>query len=376
MPTPPRRRRSPRAVVPALTARPARTTAARRLAAKAAKAPRGARASKATRLRASSAAELVAYAQSVLEAEANAILSVRTRLGASFADAVQLLLECTGHVVVTGIGKPGFIAQKLSATLASTGIPSIYLHPAEAGHGDLGRVSPGDVVLALSNSGTTEELIRLMPALRRIGARVIALTGDARSPLGRAADVVLEYGHIDEACPMGLVPTASSAALHAVGDALAMTLVKERQFTTDEYALFHPGGKLGRSVMRVLDVMRAGPANPVVRDQAPLSEVVLVMTETPGRPGAANVVDKQGRLVGIFTDGDLRRLLERGECSLATPVRDVMGKHPRVVGPEELVLAAAAQMREARVDQLPVVDADGRPVGLLDVQDLLAARYV
>lgn len=316
------------------------------------------------------------YASTVLEAEAQAILGLKDRIGTSFAAALELILSCSGQVVVTGIGKPGFLAQKLSAVLASTGTPSLFLHPAEAQHGDLGRVSRRDVVLALSNSGATEEIVRLLPALRRIGAKVIAMTGNPASPLARAADVVLDIGLIDEACPMGLVPTASSAALHALGDALAMTLVKIRQFTTEEYARLHPGGKLGRSVMRVFEVMRSGDANPIVRDTAPLSEAVVVMTNTPGRPGAANVIDKSGKLVGIFTDGDLRRLVERGETNFQAKVRDVMGAHPRCVSPEELVLTAAAQMREARVDQLPVVDADGKPVGLLDVQDLLAARFV
>jgi arabinose-5-phosphate isomerase len=318
--------------------------------------------------------DAVAYGRSVLEAEARAILDVAGRLGQSFERAIELMLACDGHVVVTGIGKPGFIAQKLSATLASTGIPSFYLHPAEAMHGDLGRVSRGDVVLALSNSGATEELVRLLPALKRIGATLIAITGDDRSPLARGADLTLDIGAIAEACPLGLVPTASSAALHAVGDALAMTLLQSRQFTSDEYAVLHPGGKLGKSVMRVFEVMRSGEANPVAAESARLSEVIAVMTQTPGRPGAASLVDAEGKLVGIFTDGDLRRLVERNEVRFDRPAREVMCKKPRCVSPEELVLAAATQMREARVDQLPVVDAEGRPVGLLDVQDLLAAR--
>ncbi len=322
------------------------------------------------------AAASLAFARSVLEVEGNAILSLRGRLGGSFVEAIELMLACRGDVVTTGIGKPGFIAQKLSATLASTGVSSIYLHPAEAGHGDLGRVSAGDVVLALSNSGTTEEIVRLLGPLRRIGAKLIALTGDVRSPLARAADVVLDIGHIDEACPMGLVPTASSAAMHALSDALAMALLERRQFTTEEYAVFHPGGKLGRSVMRVFEVMRSGEANPRVRETAKLSEVVVTMTNTPGRPGAANVIDKHGRLTGLFTDGDLRRLVERGKLDFDVPVKDVMTKRPRFVGPEALVMSAAALMREAKVDQLPVLDAEGKPVGLLDVQDLLAARFV
>jgi len=331
---------------------------------------------KTKRLRGPTADRLLRYARGVLEAEARAIGSLSGRLGRPFLDALELLLACPGCVVVTGIGKPGFIAQKLSATLASTGVRSLYLHPAEAVHGDLGRVSRDDVVLALSNSGTTEEILRLLPSLRRIGAKVVAITGRADSALARGADVVLDIGQIDEACPMGLVPTASSAALHAVGDALAMTLLEHRQFTHDDYALYHPGGKLGRSVMRVFEVMRKGDANPVVRDTAPLSKAVAVMTQTAGRPGAANIVDKSGRLVGIFTDGDLRRLVEQGRTDFEVPMSEVMGRHPRFVGPEELVLTAAARMREAKVDQLPVVDAEGRPVGLLDVQDLLAARFV
>lgn len=316
------------------------------------------------------------YARSVLTAEGDAILGLRERLGPPFLRALKLMLACRGHVVVTGMGKPGFIAQKLSATLASTGVPSLYLHPADAVHGDLGRVSKGDVVLALSNSGATEELLRLLPALRRIGAKIIAITGAPQSALARGADVVLDIGEIDEACPMGLVPTASSAALHAIGDALAMTLLKVRQFTSSEYALFHPGGKLGRSVMRVFEVMRSGDANPVVRESARLFEAIVVMTNTPGRPGATNVIDGAGRLVGIFTDGDLRRLVEQGRINFDVPLRDVMCRHPRVIAPEELMLTAAAQMRELKVDQLPVVDADGAAVGLLDVQDLLAARLI
>lgn len=318
----------------------------------------------------------LAYGRSVLEHEARAIQSVTQRLDAQFLRALDVLRSCNGAIVVTGIGKPGFIAQKLSATLASTGVRSFYLHPAEAVHGDLGRISRDDVVIALSNSGATEELLRLLPALRRIGAKVIALTGDPASALARGSDIVLDIGRIDEACPMGLVPTASSAALHALGDALAMTLSKVRQFTPSEYAVFHPGGKLGRSVMRVYELMRSGDANPVVRDTAKLSEAIAVMTRTAGRPGATLVVDKHGKMAGIFTDGDLRRLVEKGSQRFDVPVREVMCKRPRFVSPEVLVLEAATIMREAKVDQLPVLDAEGRPVGLLDVQDLLAARFV
>ncbi|WP_225411103.1 KpsF/GutQ family sugar-phosphate isomerase [Stigmatella hybrida] len=319
---------------------------------------------------------LLSYAREVLEAEARAIQGLTGRLGTPFLRAVSLLRACQGQAVVTGMGKAGLIGQKLSATLASTGIRSFFLHPAEAVHGDLGRVGRSDVILALSNSGATEELLRLLPSFRRMEIPVIALTGEADSPLARGADLVLDLGRLEEACPMGLVPTTSTAALHALGDALVMTLMRSRSFTTEQYAHLHPGGKIGRSVQRVADVMRTGPNNPVVKESARLSDAVGVMTQTPGRPGATSVVDRHGKLVGIFTDGDLRRLVEQGRTDFTVLMRDVMGRRPRCVSPETLVLTAAAQMRESRVDQLPVVDAEGRAVGLLDVQDLLAARFL
>lgn len=316
------------------------------------------------------------YARGVLEAEARAILGLRERLGEPFLRALELLRTCAGQVVVTGMGKAGLIGQKLSAVLASTGVRSVYLHPAEAFHGDLGRVAPGDVVLALSNSGTTEELVQLLPSFRRLGTPVVALTGDGQSPLARGADLVLDIGRIEEACPLGLVPTASTAALHALGDALAMALLRERSFGTEDYARLHPGGKLGRAVLRVHELMRTGTRNPLVRDTDRLSQAVVTMTNTPGKPGATSVVDAHGRLVGIFTDGDLRRLVEQGWRDFDAPVRAVMGHQPRCVQPQLLVLEAARLMSEAQVDQLPVVDDAGRCVGLLDVQDLLAARLI
>jgi arabinose-5-phosphate isomerase len=317
-----------------------------------------------------------AWAQQVLATEAKAISSLADRLDDAFFTALDLLEHTRGRIIVTGIGKPGFIAQKLSATLASTGLSSFYLHPAEAAHGDLGRVCPDDVVVALSNSGATEELVRLLVPLKRLKVKLLVITGDPSSALARAAQVVIDIGELDEACPMGLVPTASSAALHAITDALAMTLAWRRELTAAQYALYHPGGKLGRSVLTVQELMRTGAANPVVRDDATLREVVVVMTKTPGRPGAANVVDRSGVLVGIFTDGDLRRLAERKRLVLSTRVREVMARRPRCIGAHELVLTAAALMREAKVDQLPVVDPAGVAVGLLDVQDILAARIV
>jgi len=320
------------------------------------------------------AADLVAYGRTVLSAEAAAIAAVE--LDERFAEAVRWILGCKGRVVVTGMGKPGFVAQKISATLASTGTPSLYVHPAEAAHGDLGRIAKDDLVFALSNSGETEEILRLLPSLRKIGARVVAVTRDRVNPLARGADLVVAFGNVEEACPMKLAPTASTAVLLAVGDALAMTVLANRPFDREEYALYHPGGKLGRGLMKVGELMRSGAENPVVREDQPLSAAVAVMTETPGRPGAASVVDAAGKLVGIFTDGDLRRLVEHGENDFTRPVSAAMGRNPRTVRPDALVVDAARVLRLARIDQVPVVDGEGRPVGLLDVQDLLAARIL
>lgn len=320
--------------------------------------------------------DLVKHGRKVVEAELRAVNGLLQRVGASFAQAVEMILACKGRLVVTGLGKPGFVAQKISATFASTGTPSLYLHPAEALHGDLGRVTRDDVVLALSNSGRTEEIVRLLGPVGRIGAKVIAMTGDVNSPLAEQADVVLDIGNVEEACPLGLAPTASSTVLLVLGDALAMTVLDNRSFGNDDYALIHPGGSLGTKVMRVREVMRQGDANPLVRADDPLSRAVAVMTQTPGRPGATLVVDRKGKLAGIFTDGDLRRLFESGSTSADTPVGDVMGRNPRTVHPDMLVLEAAEVLREARIDQVPVVDDRNRPLGLLDVQDLLAVKVL
>jgi len=314
----------------------------------------------------------LAYARQVLRQEAAAIAALEGRVGPAFERALTLLHRCKGRVVVSGIGKPGFIAQKLSATLASTGVPSHFLHPAEAAHGDLGRVTRDDVVVLLSNSGATEELVRLLPPLKRLGAKCIAITGDDKSPLGRGADVVVALGPIDEACPIGLVPTASSAALHAITDALAMSLAHAREFSAHDYARLHPGGTLGRAALDVGALMRTGEWLPLVREAQPLSEVVVVMTNTRGRPGAALVVGRRRELLGIFTDGDLRRLAERRTLDFSAAVSTVMARRPKVVLPGTPVLEAAQTLKETQVDQLPVVDGRGRAVGLLDVQDVLA----
>jgi arabinose-5-phosphate isomerase len=320
-------------------------------------------------------AERLAHAIEVIQLEARTIAGLEPLQGAGFLRAVDLLLACEGLVVVTGMGKAGLIGNKLSATLASTGTPSIALHPAEALHGDLGRIRKTDVVLALSNSGETDELKALVPRVRRIGAAVIAMTGRPDSTLGRLADVLLDIGRVDEACPLGLAPTASTSAMLALGDALAMVVQKERGFSREDYALFHPSGSLGRALMRVDEVMRKGEKLPLALSGASVRDVILTMSRTIGRPGAALVVGDGGELVGIFTDGDLRRLLEQGRLeSLDQPIDSCMGRDPKTVAPDALVVDAERLLRQHEVDQIPVLDEERRPVGLLDVQDLLHTR--
>ena len=316
-------------------------------------------------------------AREVLQAEARAISGVEELVGDAFVEAVGQILGCQGVLVVTGMGKAGIIGQKCSATFASTGQPSIFLHPAEALHGDLGRIRSQDCLLALSNSGGTVEINRVIPVARKIGAHVIAMTGNVDSSLARLADVVLDIGRPDEACPLGLAPTTSTAAMLALGDALAMVVQAERNFSREDYALFHPAGALGRSLMRVEEIMRQGTELPLVGERQTVREVLLVMTDTPGRPGAALVVDDAGKLTGIFTDGDVRRLLNSAEDAgnrLETTIDAFMGKDPVCARPEQLVEEARHMLVERRKDQLPVVDDEGRPVGLLDVQDILDVR--
>ncbi len=323
--------------------------------------------------------DILAGARELLAAESRALAVLEKTLDGDFVRAVKLLAACEGRVVTTGIGKAGIIARKLGATLASTGTPSDFLHPTEALHGDLGRVTGADVVLALSNSGTTEEILRLVGPLRELGAKLVAVTADPGSPLANHADVVLDYGEVAEVCPLGLAPTTSTTVMLALGDALAMEVLKQRAFSTEEFARFHPGGNLGRSLMRVEEVMRKGESLPLVRAGASLAEAVEAMTATPGRPGAVLVVDGDGRFQGFYTDGDLRRCLltaqETGRFDMmGRPIDEVMTRDPITIRPEELVAAGLRMLRERQIDQLGVVDADGRAVGLLDIQDLLNIR--
>lgn len=317
---------------------------------------------------------LLARAAEVVRIEAQTIAGLERRLDHRFADAVERILACGGLVVVTGVGKAGLVGQKISATLASTGTPSLFLHPTEALHGDLGRIRDRDIVLAISNSGESAEVVALLGPARKLGASILALTGDAESTLARHADCVLDVGRIVEACPMNLAPTASTSAMLALGDALAMVVLQERKFGREDYALFHPAGALGRKLMKVREVMRRGDQVPIARAGSSLRDVVLVMNRTPGRPGAALIVDADEKLVGIFTHGDLSRLLERDRFDMTRPVDESMGRSPKSIHPEALVEEAMRLLREHRIDQIAVIDGARRPLGLVDVQDVLDVK--
>lgn len=310
----------------------------------------------------------------VLKLEAEALSHAHGNLGATFEDACEMILECPGRVVVTGMGKAGLIGGKISATFASTGTSSLFLHPGEALHGDLGRVRQEDIVLALSKSGATPEVVRLVPAARSIGASVLAICSTSQTPLGEEADIVLELGEAPEACPLGLAPTVSTTLMLAIGDALAMAVLEGRNFTREEFAAFHPAGSLGKSLMRVGEIMRKGEELPLLSPESTLADTLTVMTETPGRPGAAVVTNPDGTLAGVFTDGDLRRLAQAGSIPVESLVREHMATEPEVIFDEQLVGEVLGLFRETHVDQIPVVDAEGRVVGLVDVQDLLEVR--
>ncbi len=322
-----------------------------------------------------SSSEILATGKEVLVNEARAVEEAAKALNGDFVRAAQIIASSSGRLVVSGMGKANFVGQKISATFASTGTPSLFLHPADALHGDLGRLAPSDLLLALSHSGETEEILRLVTPVRQMGATVLAVTASKNSALGQAADLTLEMGRWEEA-GMGLAPTTSTTVMLALGDALAMAVLRLRGFTEEDFRLYHPAGALGRKLMRVRQVMRTGAMVPWVQDDAPLKEVLRVMTQTPGRPGASLVVDSAGLLVGIFTDGDLRRRFELGEMDLSCPVAKVMCPRPKTVGPDQYVIQAAQVLREFHVDQVPVVDDAGKPLGLLDVQDLLSQRFL
>ena len=307
-------------------------------------------------------------ARRVLELEARAILDLIPRLDESFDKAVETLHACKGRVVVTGMGKSGLIGAKVAATFSSTGTPSFFLHPAEALHGDLGMVVPGDVVLAISHSGETEELVRLLEVLRRLDVTLIALTGGRESTLGRHARLHLDVGITAEASPLGRVPTASTTAALAMGDALAMALVERRGFTLTDFARFHPGGRLGRKVLTVGHLMHAGDAAPVVRAGSPMRDAIRTMSEK--KLGMTCVVQPDGSLAGVLTDGDLRRVLGSGKDLLALTVDDAMSRAPATVGRQVLAAEALNLLEARRITSLVVVDERRRVEGVLHLHDL------
>jgi arabinose-5-phosphate isomerase len=309
------------------------------------------------------------YAREVLSHEAQAVRSLVERIDESFASAVELLLRCKGRAVITGMGKPWLIGQKISATLASTGTPSLALHAAEAFHGDLGRVCIDDVVVILSNSGETREIVQLLDPVKKIGARIVAVTGNKTSALATAADVVLWIGDLDEACPLGLAPSTTTTAMLAMGDALALAILKRRGFSPEDYAFYHPGGSLGRRLMKVEEIMRRGQRCPVIDESRTVGDALVATNQA--RAGAILVVDASSRLLGLFTDGDLRRLLAREQNVYPLAIGSVMTKRPTTIGPDRLASEAARVLREKKIDELPVVDEDGKVVGMVDVQDIL-----
>lgn len=312
----------------------------------------------------------IEIASSVLQIEADAVESLIQHLDDKFEKAIDMLLSCRGRVIVTGMGKPGIIGRKISATLASTGTPSLWLHPAEAVHGDLGMVVKDDVIIAISNSGETEEIKKLLPTIKKIGAKLIAFTGNVKSTLAQYSDVALFVGVEKEACPFDLVPTASTVAALALGDAIAIVLMQKRGFRPEEYAFYHPGGALGkRLLLKVGDIMRTGAAVPLVTEETIIKDVLFAITEA--RAGAAIVVDENKQLVGIFTDGDLRRSIEKEPNVGAMKVSSFMTKRPVSITQDKLATEALRIIKDRRIDELIVVDQDGHPIGIVDEKDLL-----
>ncbi len=313
-------------------------------------------------------------AKNVLRAEAEAIRNLLPRINNNFDKAVEMICACCGRIVITGMGKPGIIGIKISATLSSLGVPSLFLHPAEAVHGDLGRVTKDDIIIAISNSGQTEEITRLLPIIKKMGVKLIAFTGNPHSPLAQYSDVVINVGVKKEACPFNLAPTASTTAALAMGDALALAVLVKKGFKIEDYAFYHPGGSLGKKLLKVKDLMRKAEQNPIVKQTAKVKTVLLRITKS--RAGCAAVVNKKRKLCGIFTDGDLRRHIEKGEDILSLEVRLVMTKNPITINKDCLAVEALKILKEKKIDEMPVVDRLHRPVGLLDVQDLLKAGIV
>ncbi len=315
----------------------------------------------------------------VIETEAMAVRAMAEAIGDAFEQACRLILACKATLLVTGVGKAGHVARKLSATFSSTGTPSHFLSPTDAVHGDLGSVRTGDVVLVLSSSGESDEIVRLLSIVKKLDHPVIAITAGKNSSLGKYADFVLPMGRIEEACPLGLAPSASTTAMLALGDALALCVMKLRNFTADDFALYHPAGQLGRKLIKVKEAMtfKIGENLPVAKDSLTVGQVLHEVSSIKRRSGAVILVDKDGRMTGLFSDGDLRRTVTDNDGSaLSRPIRDVMTKNPKRTRDEALASEALGVMRQFRIDELPVVDENDRPVGLIDIQDLVILKML
>lgn len=315
-------------------------------------------------------------ARAVIETEANAVTSLAGRIGQEFVRACEYMYDCKGRIVVLGMGKSGHIGDKIAATLASTGSPAFFVHPGEASHGDMGMITRDDVVMALSNSGETSEILTILPLIKRLGVPLIALTGNPGSSLARTADAHLDVSVEKEACPLGLAPTSSTTAALVMGDALAVSLLEKRGFTADDFALSHPGGALGRRLLlHIEDIMHTGDTIPIVANTATLSEALLEMTKKG--LGMTAVVDDKGNMAGIFTDGDLRRVLDHGEVNVhETKIADVMTKNCKTTQPKQLAAETLRMMEEFKINSLIVVDKNNKPVGAMNMHDLLRAGVV
>lgn len=319
---------------------------------------------------------IIEYGKNIIASEGDAIRELASCIDENFSSAVQMLLDMPqgSHVVVSGMGKAGIIGRKISATLASTGVSSFFLHPAEAIHGDLGRFSPNDIALILSNSGETKEILDILPAIKRFLCPIISITSNPDSALAKYSDVVLRILREKEAGPFGFAPTTSTAMMLVLGDALCMALTKERGMSPEEFAVYHPGGDIGRALMSCGELMRQEDEHCVVKEDTLAREVLHSITSTKGRPGAASVVDANGILKGIFTDGDLRRCLDKEPNFLNKPISEVMGKMPKTISPNKLAQEALAILNKYKIDQIIVVDSEKHPVGMIDIQDLVDFR--
>lgn len=320
--------------------------------------------------------DLRQFARQVVQTEAAAVAAMSEAIGEDFERAVRLIADCNASVLTCGIGNAGHIARKISATFASTGTPSHFLSPADAVHGDVGAIRKGDVVLIFSSSGESDEILRLLSIVKKLNHPVIAITASKTNNLGRHADACLAMGRIEEACPLGLAPSSSTTAMLALGDALALSVMKVRNFTADDFAMFHPAGQLGRKLMRVKEAMtfRRGENLPLASDQLTVGQVLGQVASIKRRSGAVILTDESGKMSGIFSDGDLRRLVTSYENALKRKIADAMTRNTKRVHDDALASEAMAMMQQYRFDELPVVDDNGHPVGLIDVQDLVMLK--